>query len=296
MPNDDSTKPEPRRASRPTLIFDADFWLSPDFQCFKQKAGADGFTYLIALLGVARRSTDYKLKVTDNRIIGYSALLGIEVERVKEIIKIGVETTLLEQDGDFVWSPYQMRNIQSYVQKCETLRQNARQKANAKHLQSICSADAKQMPSKSLEETETETEIEIDLTPTPKVDPTKVDHTKHPKKPELPDPRQAYGPDGWFLSTAEQYAVMVKDKGQQWVDYWVEAFADWAQSKKPQVSRSRKNHWLSIKRWEQMRLEKGLQWYNAHSSGPGYYYAEEIQKDAARMFGGPNSFGGLDAN
>ena len=127
MPNSDSSTSEPRRATRPTLIFDADFWLSPDFQYFKSKAGADGFTYLIALLGIARRSADYKLRVTPNRIIGYAAMLGIEPDRVKEIIEVGVDSTLLAKDGDQLWSPYQMRNVLAYVQKCETLRQNGRQ-------------------------------------------------------------------------------------------------------------------------------------------------------------------------
>jgi hypothetical protein len=157
MPSKEHTTKEPRRANRPTLIFDADFWLSPDFQYFKSKAGADGFTYLIALLGIARRSADYKLTVTPNRIIGYAAMLGIDGERVKEIIDIGVDATLLAKDGDQVWSPYQMRNVLAYVQKCETLRENGRQKANAKHLLTICEANHERERER---ETETERERE----------------------------------------------------------------------------------------------------------------------------------------
>jgi hypothetical protein len=195
---------------------------------------------------------------------------------------------MLERVGDLVWSPYQMRNILAYVQKCETLRENARQKANAKQMLSKCSPDAQQMLSRSSisTTTETETEIEIDPNTTPKGESEGETKTPKPKTPKLPDTRQAYGPGGWFLSEPDQYEAKVKEFGQAWVDYWVEAFCDWAQSKKPAVSRSRKNHWLSIKCWERSRLEKGKQWCAEHHQGPGYYTAYEIEAEAKRMFGG----------
>jgi hypothetical protein len=50
-----------------------------------------------------------------------------------------------------------MRNILAYVQKCETLRENARQKASAQQMLSKCSPNAQQMLSKSSISTTTTT-------------------------------------------------------------------------------------------------------------------------------------------
>jgi hypothetical protein len=91
---------------------------------------------------------------------------------------------MLERDGDLIWSPYQMRNILAYVQKCETLRENARQKASAQQMLSKCSPNAQQMLSKSSISTTTTTTTEREREREREREKEKGDHKGECTKPQ----------------------------------------------------------------------------------------------------------------
>jgi hypothetical protein len=110
MPSKDHTTKEPRRANRPTLIFDADFIQSADFQYFMAQfpdpiEAWAAWGVVTAIVGQARRSESFKADICPRRAVAISRLLGLPLEFLKRVIDAGCESTMLERDGDLIWSP-----------------------------------------------------------------------------------------------------------------------------------------------------------------------------------------------